>query len=381
MCYIGAEYLLQRDGIFYYNRRIPDDVSAQYASKRVVFSLKTRSRSAALKSAASITGQLEKQWLHFRSEKWPIPVLTNKTSHSTDTGLCGVTLSDALDVYVRLKGGEKGIKFIHHATRSANYTIEAIGNLDLCSYDGKSRGVLRDALLERGLASSSAKRIFASVRAMVNFIICEHGLKVANPFLNVFFPELNDTKKRKPFSIKEISLLHDKCRSTDDDVRHLVALISDTGVRLGEATGLKVADIKIDCPTPHIHIRPNPIRRLKTKQSERQVPLIGASLWAAKRLITNSSGDYAFPRYVKNGTCLSNSASATLNKWIRSNICNDLVVHGLRHGFRDRLREVGCPPEIADSLGGWSRNSIGESYGDGYSLKAKHEWLCKIALD
>jgi integrase len=97
-------------------------------------------------------------------------------------------------------------------------------------------------------------------------------------------------------------------------------------------------------------------------------------------VLAASSGDYAFPRYVKNGTCLANSASATLNKWIRSNICNDLVVHGLRHGFRDRLREVGCPPEIADSLGGWSRNSIGESYGDGYSLKAKHEWLCKIAL-
>ena len=51
MCYIGAEYLLQRDGIFYYNRRIPDDVSAQYASKRVVFSLKIRSRPAALELA------------------------------------------------------------------------------------------------------------------------------------------------------------------------------------------------------------------------------------------------------------------------------------------------------------------------------------------
>ena len=278
MCYIGAEYLLQRDGIFYYNRRIPDDVSAQYASKRVVFSLKTRSRVAALKSAASVTGHLEKQWLHFRSEKWPIPVLTTLTSLGTMNGLCGAKLSDALDVYVRLKGGEKGIKFVHHATRSANYTIEAIGNLDLSSYDGKSRGVLRDALLDRGLASSSAKRIFASVRAMVNFIICEHGLKVANPFLNVFFPELNDTKKRKPFSIKEISLLHDKCRSTDNDVRHLVALISDTGVRLSEATGLKISDLKVDGPTPCVHITPNPIRRLKTKQSERQVPLIGASL-------------------------------------------------------------------------------------------------------
>jgi hypothetical protein len=126
MCYIGAEYLLQRDGIFYYNRRIPDDVSAQYASKRVVFSLKTRSRTAAVKSAASVTVQLEKQWLHFRSEKWQIPVLTTASSLSTVNDLCGVTLTEALNVYVKPKGGEKGIKFIRHATRSTNYAIEAV---------------------------------------------------------------------------------------------------------------------------------------------------------------------------------------------------------------------------------------------------------------
>ena len=113
---------------------------------------------------------------------------------------------------------------------------------------------------------------------MVNFVICEYGLKVTNPFLHVFFPELNDTKKRQLFSTKEIRLLHDKCRSTDNDVRHLVALISDTGVRLSEATGLKISDLKVDGPTPCVHITPNPIRRLKTKQSERLVPLIGASL-------------------------------------------------------------------------------------------------------
>jgi len=87
---------------------------------------------------------------------------------------------------VRFKGGEKGTKFVHHATRSANYTIEAIGNLDLSSYDGKSRGVLRDALLDRGLASSSAKRIFASVKAMVNFVICGYGLKVTTPIYMYF---------------------------------------------------------------------------------------------------------------------------------------------------------------------------------------------------
>ena len=67
---------------------------------------------------------------------------------------------------------------------------------------------------------------------MVNFIICEYGLKVANPFLTVFFPELNDTKKRKPLSTRDIRRLHDKCRLIDDDVRHLAALISDTGMKV-----------------------------------------------------------------------------------------------------------------------------------------------------
>ena len=65
-------------------------------------------------------------------------------------------------------------------------------------------------------------------------------------------------------------------------------------MRLSEATGLKVSDIKVDGPTPHVHIRPNPIRMLKTKQSERQVPLVGGSLWSAKRVLANSVGDYAF---------------------------------------------------------------------------------------
>jgi hypothetical protein len=63
----------------------PNDVLAQYASTRVVFSLKTQSRVAALKSAASVTGQLEKQWLHFKSEQWPIPVLSHLAKPNIET--------------------------------------------------------------------------------------------------------------------------------------------------------------------------------------------------------------------------------------------------------------------------------------------------------
>ena len=85
---------LQKNGIFYYNRRIPDDVSTQYASKRVVFSLKTQSRPAAVKSGASVTSQLEKKWLHFRTRQWPIPILTTAASLGTMNDLSGVILTN-----------------------------------------------------------------------------------------------------------------------------------------------------------------------------------------------------------------------------------------------------------------------------------------------
>ena len=44
----------------------------------------------------------------------------------------------------------------------------------------------------------------------------------------------------------------------DDDLRHLVSLISDTGMRLSEAAGLMKSDINLDCDYPHIVIRPTP---------------------------------------------------------------------------------------------------------------------------
>ena len=43
--------------------------------------------------------------------------------------------------------------------------------------------------------------------------------------------------------------------SLDDDMRWLVALISDTGLRLAEATGLLKADLMIEGKTPFVLIR------------------------------------------------------------------------------------------------------------------------------
>ena len=70
----------------------------------------------------------------------------------------------------------------------------------------------------------------------------------------------------------------------DDDLRWLIALLSDTGMRLGEAVGLLKSDIILDTETPHLNLIPHSWRRLKTSGSERKIPLVGASLWSAKSI-------------------------------------------------------------------------------------------------
>ncbi len=116
-------------------------------------------------------------------------------------------------------------------------------------------------------------------------------------------------------------------------------------MRLSEATGLLSSDIVLDAIIPHISLVNHPWRRLKTKGSNRVIPLIGSSLWAAKRVL-EAGNTYAFPRYTNENKCNANSASNGLNKWQKPRIPNDCVIHSFRHSLRDRLRAVQCPSDI-----------------------------------
>ena len=148
-----------------------------------------------------------------------------------------------------------------------------------------------------------------------------------------------------------------------------MALISDTGMRLSEAAGLAVEDIHLNEEIPYVDIRQHPWRRLKTPSSQRKLPLVGCSLWAAQQAVHSSPSPVLFPRYCDGTTTHSNSASAALNKWLKQVAGNDYVIHSFRHSMRDRLRAVNCPSDMIDQIGGWSSGKIGEGYGNGYEIK------------
>ena len=50
-------------------------------------------------------------------------------------------------------------------------------------------------------------------------------------------------------------------------------------------------------------------------------------------------------------------------------------MHSFRHSLRDRLRNVNCPSEVVDQIGGWSNKTVGQEYGSGYAFRNLQEWM------
>ena len=374
-------YFYKRNETFYFSRSVPSDLRHRFNKKKIEVSLRTKSEVKAAKSAAALSDRLERYWDSIRMEmiysrELGFSVVPDKVRNTNETE---VTLSDALALYQRLKGTGKSKLFYEVSNRSIRYLVECVGHDDINGLGPVDAGRFRDFLFGRGMSSSSVKRVFSSVRAIINLAIKEHGLAMTNVFNGTFIPQDNKRKERLPVPINFIGQIQEECRSLNDEPRWLIALISDTGMRLSEACGLLSSDIVLDTDIPNISLREYQWRRLKTSSSTRVIPLVGASLWAAEQIKAQET-EFAFPKYCDTQKCNANSASASLNKWLKPRLPDGCVIHSFRHSLRDRLRAVECPSDIVDAIGGWTTEGIGQRYGKGYDLNVKTKWMGKISL-
>lgn len=369
-------YTYLKDNTYYFTRAIPHDLRQYYTRPRIVQSLRTKSVVQAKLASNSLSSKLDDYWLRLRLKEADVPGTGLLITPGHESNL--PTIEECLEQYLRIKGKNKSESFFQGARRNINYLTNILGIRPLDQYSSADAAKLREQLLAKGLSPTSLLRIFGGIKAVTNFVILENGFECHNPFTGVYIPT-SEARRRHPIPDKEIISLQTECMAIDDDIRWLVSLISDTGMRLSEATGLLKEDIYLDDGIPYVHVQPHPHRRLKTESSTRKIPLVGGSLWAASRVV-NQPTAFCFPRYTNEQTCNSNSASAAINKWIKTVVNKDAVVHGLRHSFRDRLRAVETPPEMIDQLGGWSSKSVGQSYGEGYKLDVTQSWLTKMVL-
>ena len=87
----------------------------------------------------------------------------------------------------------------------------------------------------------------------------------------MYFDKSAGVSKRLPIPIDDIRKVQHLCKTIDDDLRWLVALVSDTGMRLAEGAGLLKSDIILDAEIKHISLKPHPWRSLKTSSRQREV--------------------------------------------------------------------------------------------------------------
>ena len=374
--YQQITYLTVRNNVFYFNRRVPLELQSRLNKSRIIISLNTKSLIKAQKLSYTISDRLERYWDNLRLDVFYTKHIGKILIEEKNTQE-KITFSMSLNNYLSLKSFGKNELFKTSATRNISYAIKCFKDIDINKLEIKDGGVFRDYLFKKELSSSSIKRVFSSVKSIINFNIKEYGINIHNSFSGTYIPDDNKTKIRLPIPIENIRSIQAECKSLDDDNRWLIALISDTGMRLSEAVGLLTSDIILDNNIPYINLVNHPWRRLKTKGSNRVIPLTGTSLWAAKRVVS-ANNEYAFPRYTNGTKCNANSASNGLNKWLKPRTPNDCVIHSFRHSLRDRLRAVQCPSDIVDAIGGWSTSGVGQSYGSGYNIEVKCQWMNKI---
>jgi integrase len=153
-------------------------------------------------------------------------------------------------------------------------------------------------------------------------------------------------------------------------MRVTLYVVVETGMRPSEVVNLQEDAIRLDAKIPYVKVQPDG-RRLKTEDSEREIPLVGVALAAMK------PRPQGFPRYRDK----SSSLSATVNKFLRVNglrPTKDHSVYSLRHSFKDRLVAAEAPDSLIDSLMG--QKTYKPKYGKGPSLELKLKYLRQIAF-
>ena len=99
----NSSYLISRNGIYYYSRRVPADLHKRFNKDRVIISLRTRSQDKALRSAATLSDRLERHWENltlelFHSRELGLSLINHAQAEQVNVS---VSLDDALATYLR----------------------------------------------------------------------------------------------------------------------------------------------------------------------------------------------------------------------------------------------------------------------------------------
>ena len=294
-----------------------------------------------------------------------------------------VSLADVLDGYIEYKSTDdtatdRGL--ILRVKRCKADLEAAIGKTklrklrvkDITRQDANAH---KDYLLER-MSPNSVLRNKNTINVALNWYIKENSLDMASVFAGLLIKGPGASRNdRLPLTDEDLKAAGAEF-AEDEIAWALYITLRDTGARVSEIAGLRVQDC--DAERGCITIVPTPWRRLKTKSSERSVPLSIEAMAALARVAKGKAPEEPiFDRYAKPRG--GDMCSAMLMKRLRKTITDKKVtMHSLRHRMKDKLRNTGCRKAISMAILGHSANTVAANYGSGYALAVMREHMEKV---
>lgn len=222
------------------------------------------------------------------------------------------------------------------------------------------------------VVQETVRRRLSSLRAVFTFAIDHHDLGIRNPWSGLELPAMasgaKESHKRLPFNREHLNRINRYLQgnTVDPNIRVILIVLRDTGCRPMEIAGLLSSDVFLSAPVPHVWIRANAARRIKTKESDRRVPLTKEAVAAVRRVMPQDSGTDTplFPRPLRN----TSNLSQRLNKAIReAGVPKSprLVSYSFRHSLTEAIRVSQAPEYHLKAIMGHSAQSITDNYGAG----------------
>jgi len=264
------------------------------------------------------------------------------------------------------------------------------------------------------LGAKTLENYYNNIVAIFNFAV-EQEMIAKNPakdkWLRASFEQSKSPKRKAQFSADEMNKLFRAAlfRPTANraDVHHkskrkllregkawVVILSLFHGLRSNEACQLYTEDIKKAEGVPFIEIRETredgspSEKRLKTKQSQRRVPLHPEVLkMGFLSFVEERRKDPTHPRLFPDLQLgqrgyFSDAYGKWFGRFVKITVGEDCkaTFHSFRHQFRDALTEAGVPIPDVERLGGWElmSHSSERDYGLGPSLKRLRQQMQKV---